>query len=429
MIHVIRHRTPVGVLPLLFFDVLVLSACFYAAAEFLYPPSGWYYLFLEGGIALTGIAIAMIVSAMYFFDLYPEVRVGSRFVLAQQLCQALGAAILAQTVAAYLFRDWTVPQPMMLYASGFALAAMFCWRLVFNAFIERIAGRDRLLFLGRNETAEAVARAIDSNPKTGFRVLGFLDDDASGARVLGSVSSLRGMVEEYKPSLLVVGLTERRAVMPVGDLVALRFSGLQIEEASTTFESVYQRISLRDLSEEQVMFTRDFAPGPGALNVAAISSFLLAALSLLLLSPLLLLIALWLKVRGRTPVLLSQTRAGMNGRVFRMLRFPPEPALARFHLDALPELVNVLRGEMSLVGPRAETPANAVQLSESLPFYNYRMSVPPGMTGWAQIHQTPENQDDRELALEYDLYYIKHLSLILNLYILTHSLKNRAARA
>ena len=429
MIQVIRRHTPVGLLPLLVLDIAILSACFYASAELLYPPSAWYYLFLDGGVTMVAIAIATIISAMYFFDLYAEVRVTTRVVLLQQICQALGTAILMQTVAIYLFRDWTVPHLLMLYSSGFALLVLFFWRIAFSLLIERIGGFDKLLFVGRNSTAEAVAHAVDTNSKTGFRVIGFVDDDPAGARVLGNISSLRSVVEQYKPGLLVVGLSERRDTMPVADLVALRFSGLQIEDAGKTFESVCQRVRLAELSEEQVMFTRAFAPSAGALRLARVFSFLLAAVCLPLLFPLFLLIAAWLKLRSKQPVLLRLPRAGKDNRNFFMLRFRADSALRRFHLDAMPELFNVLKGDMSWVGPRAEAPQGAREMANSLPFYEYRASVPPGITGWAQIHQTRENEADCQLALEYDLYYIKHMSLALNLYILVHSLKNRVLRA
>jgi lipopolysaccharide/colanic/teichoic acid biosynthesis glycosyltransferase len=428
MIRVIRHHASVGVLPLLLSEIGLLFGCFYAAAEILEPPSSWDYLFNEGGITLVLLAIATIILAMYFFDLYAEVQVSSRVLLLQQICQSLGVAILAQTVAAYVFRDWTVPQLMMLYSCGFALVALFCWRIVFGALVRRIGPLDKLLFLGRNDTSEAVARAIELQPNSGYRVIGFLDDNPAGAHVLGGFSALRQMVEVHKPSLLVVGMPERRSAMPVGDLVALRFGGLQIEEASKTYESVYQRVRLQDLSEQQVMFSRAFVPRPSALNFVRLIGFLLATQLLLLLSPLLAAIALWLRITSSGPVLLRLPRVGKDGRVFQMLRFRAAPKLLRFHLDALPQLINVLRGEMSLVGPYAESREQASAL-ESQPFHRYRTAVPPGITGWAQIHQTDQNRGDQALTLEYDLYYIKHMSQALDLYILVHSLKNRVFRA
>lgn len=424
MIRLIRPNAPGGVLPLLTVDIALLGACFYAAAEYLYPPSAYYYLFIEGGVTLAAIAIATIVLAMYFFDLYSDLRSGSRIVLLQQLCQALGVAIIAQTLAIYLFRDWTVPHLMMIYSCLLALAVLFLWRIAFSKLIESVAVHGKLLFLGRSSTSEAVARAIETDPKTGYRVVGFVDDSA--------VNSLQTMVEEHKPNLLVVGLSERRDVMPVADLVALRFSGLQIEEASKTYESFYQRVCLPDLSEQEIMFSRAFVPGPGALNVARVLSLIISVFCLIVFSPVLLLITIWLKLRSREPVLLRLEREGQNGRAFPMFRFRRDRSLKRlfdrYHVDALPELINVLRGDMSLVGPRPETPECVQTLVESLPFYNYRTLVPPGVTGWSQIHTDEHNRDDQELALEYDLYYIKNISLALDLYILAHSLKNRVLR-
>ena len=364
--------------------------------------------------------------------MYAEVQVSSRIVLLQQISQSLGVAILAQTVAIYVLRDWTVPQTMMLFSCGFALVAIFIWRLAFNLLLKQIGISDKLLFLGRSATAEAVARTIQANPKAGYRVLGFLDDQSSGANVLGGFSSLRAVVAQHKPSLLVVGLDERLSVMPVADLVALRFDGLQIEEASQTFENVYQRVLLSELSPQQVMFRRTFTPGAGALEVAHFTSMVLGIAGLLVSLPAWCCLAVWLRLKSSEPVLLQLPREGKNGRVFQMYRFRRDPSLSwlfhRFHIDAMPELINVLRGDMRLVGPRPLPPEEARQLSETLPYFEYRRGIHAGMTGWAQIHLTGANQDNPALALEYDLYYIKHISLALNLYILAHSVKNRILR-
>ncbi len=409
MIRAIRHRAPVGILPLLLFDIAILFACFYAAAEILYLPSGWSYLFFEGGITLVAIAIAMIVAAMYFFDMYTDPRVSSRIVLVQQLCQALGVAIIAQTVAIYVFRDWTVPHIMMIYSAGLALAGLLAWRLAFGALLGRVGGQTKLLFLGRNDAASAIATEIARNPKSGYRVVGFLEDD---------FRNLAEVVEAQKPSLLVVGLQERRAAMPVGELVALRLAGLQIEEAGTTFETVYGRVRLADLSDREILFSRSLVPPAGSRGLDRAFSFCIAAVALLLLSPFLLVMALALKLTTRESVLVALTRTGLDGKQFSMYRF--RRGLRPF--QALPELWNVLRGDMAFVGPAPED-AEAATLTGPLPFYEYRLTVPPGLTGWAQIHGA---HNDRELMLEYDLYYIKHMSFALNLYILTHSLKATA---
>jgi len=423
MIRVIRRHASTGVLPLLISEIVIYFACFYAAAEVLYPPSGWFYLAYDGGITLAAMAVTTIIVAMYFFDLYAEVQVYSRVLLIQQLCQSLGIAIIAQTVAMYALRDWTVPHMMMLMACAFALVAIVLWRLLYSAVLTRIVGKDRLLFLGRSPTAEAVAAAVENDPKMGFQVIGFLDDNAKG---------LRAMVAEYKPRLLVVGMPERRASMPVADLVALRFGGLQIEEACQTFESVCQRVSLADLSPRQLLFSRALVPRPNSVRLSKVTGTAVAVLLLIALWPLMLAIAVILRISSGKPAIIRLARAGKDGRPFTMLRFRREGGLLRvfkrFHLDALPELLNVVRGEMTMVGPQAEDPERARQLARELPFYEYRQSVLPGVTGWAQINVNRKDVENKRLALEFDLYYIKHLSQALNLYIVIHSLKNRILR-
>jgi len=183
-----------------------------------------------------------------------------------------------------------------------------------------------------------------------------------------------------------------------------------------------------------MIFGDTLEPSPAWLNLQPAYSLVLAAIAFVLLLPLLLLIALLVKITSRGPVLLRERRAGFSGASFDLYRFrcasPIGRLLRRLRLDGLPQLVNVLRGEMSLVGPRPVPPEFAARLAELIPFYNQRHLVRPGLTGWAQVNAGALGFGPDALAvLEYDLHYIRNLSPAFDLLILLSAVRTAFARS
>lgn len=438
MLRVLRHHAPAGVFPLVISEILLICGAFYGAASILYPPDASMYFLYEGGLERALLVVVNILGALYFFDLYSEIAVHSHVRLFQQLCQAFGVALLVQSVIAYTLRDFIVPHLLMLYGSVFTLVGVFLWRSLYSAVLLHAVSYEKILFVGCNATVRDIAQEVENDPSSGYQVLGYLDDNASGTvgdadtPVLGPLPSLRKVVADRKPDRIVVGLPERRDHMPVQDLLELRFAGCRIEEASVTYESVYKRICSRDLSPARVVFLRELTPPANSLWFSQALSRLQAALLLILLAPILLVLACALRIGSRSPVLVRLPRVGKSDRIFHLLRFRDSRFLGglnrRLRLAALPGLFNVLKGHMALVGPRPASPERASRLAVELPLYEYRHNVRPGMTGWAQINSAPGAGDGAVRELEYDLYYIKHMSQALNLYILLNTFKNRVLR-
>ena len=232
------------------------------------------------------------------------------------------------------------------------------------------------------------------------------------------------------------------------ELLDLRFRGLYIEEAARTYEAAFGRVTTKALRPSYLIFSSDLGPRPVSLRVQSVYSFLLACIGFVLVSPIMLLVAFAVRVTSRGPVLFRQTRVGLNGKPFTIYKFrsmrvdaeaetgavwavkndPRVTAIGKYlrilRLDELPQLLNVIRGEMSIVGPRPERPEFVQTLSEVIPFYRQRHSVKPGITGWAQInYKYGETIEDAIVKLEFDLYYIKNLSLSLDMYIIFHTMK------
>jgi exopolysaccharide biosynthesis polyprenyl glycosylphosphotransferase len=270
----------------------------------------------------------------------------------------------------------------------------------------------------------------------------------NGAKVLGPVSSLRAVVSEMRPNRIVVGMTERRKRMPVQDLLDFRFSGIRIEEAGAAYETACSRICTKELRPSQLIFSAELGPRRGSVVMQAIYSPAVALIGTVLTVPILLLAALLVKLTSRGPVLYRQTRVGRNGSTFTLYKLrsmyvdaeaktgavwasKDDPRITpvgrwfrKLRIDELPQLWNVLRGEMAIVGPRPERPEFVRVLSEKIPYYRQRHCVKPGITGWAQInHKYGDTIEDTITKLEYDLYYIKHISPSLDAYIIFHTLK------
>lgn len=284
-------------------------------------------------------------------------------------------------------------------------------------------------------------------------VSGFLEDPAFLADLpekdwLGPVEKLRETVEEKRIEHIVVGMQEHRQRMPVYVLLDLGFAGVRIEEAATTFEHVFQRVCTEQIRPSQLIFTRELGPRPYTVQIQSIYSWAVAAALLVVTAPIMILAAILIKITSPGPVVYSQTRVGKGGAHFTIYKFrsmrndaeaktgavwaqkndPRVTPLGRFlrksRIDELPQLFNVLRGEMAFVGPRPERPEFVETLSKQIPFYPQRHVVKPGITGWAQInHKYGDTIEDTVQKLEYDLYYIKNLSLALDFLIMFHTAK------
>jgi lipopolysaccharide/colanic/teichoic acid biosynthesis glycosyltransferase len=240
---------------------------------------------------------------------------------------------------------------------------------------------------------------------------------------LEDLSTLGAVIQEHHPDYIVV--QEAKRELPTALLLELRSAGVAIESTAEFYESTLERVSTRHLRPPRFLFGQ-LTPKRQNLAIQAIYSNLAVLLVLTVALPLLLLFMIALKVTAPSqPVFQSRRCAGFNNVPFTLLRFNSASRLGgwlkRLRLEGLPQLVNVVRGEMSLVGPRPKRLEFAQELARYIPYYRERLAVRPGLTGWAQIH-SPEA--DALLELEYDLYYTAHLSPGFDLRIIVRSLRS-----
>jgi exopolysaccharide biosynthesis polyprenyl glycosylphosphotransferase len=232
------------------------------------------------------------------------------------------------------------------------------------------------------------------------------------------------------------------------DLLDLKFSGITIEEASRMFETTHHRVLVRDLRPSDLIFSNQAGNMRTLTHLQGLYSRVLALVGFVLTLPVMMIVWVLVKITSPGPAFYTQVRSGLNGAPFHVIKFrsmrvdaeaktgavwaakndpritPIGKWLRLLRLDELPQFVNVLRGEMNLVGPRPERPEFVQTLQEQIPFYRQRLAVKPGLTGWAQInHKYGDTIEDTVTKLEYDLYYIKNRSVSLDFYIMFQTVK------
>ena len=435
-----RIFVPVGALALLVSEILIVASCFLVVAFLILNVDPTVFLFADNGLLRIGLAGASILFGLYFQNLYANLYVKSRVLLIQQLSLAMGIALLAQGLLGYVNDGFRLPLRLMVPACAVLVLALFAWRVAYSVFVLRVVGPQRILFVGMCPLLREMAGYIGAHPGLGLQGIGYVDDDIAPAappeagRFLGPLSALAQIAADVAPDRLVVGFAERRGQMPIADLLQLRYSGMAIDEAATAYERLSGRVPLSELRPSEMLLSGAFHPRTERLVYQTLGHWVLALILAILTAPLLLLAALLLKLSSRGPVVNRQKCAGLGGRPFRLYSFRlagsdernrngAQRFVARWRLHALPHLWNILRGDMSLVGPRPERTEFANVLTGQIPFYRQRCTVKPGLTGWAQINTPANVPEDTFRRLEYDFYYLKYFSHGLDTYILVHTLR------
>jgi sugar transferase (PEP-CTERM system associated) len=257
-----------------------------------------------------------------------------------------------------------------------------------------------------------------------------------GFPVLGSTSDIEAVAARCNLSRIIVALEDRRGTLPIRELVTLRVRGLRVDDATTALSALTGRVSLRAVKPSWFVFSEGFHRSKWNEVLKRVLDLAAGIIGLLISIPLMILVALAIRLESKGPVIYRQTRVGRKNKPFELLKFRSmsvdaekengaqwatqnDPRVTRigsflrkYRLDELPQFINVIRGNMSFVGPRPERPCFVEQLREQIPYYDERHSARPGITGWAQVsYPYGSNVEDAAHKLEYDLFYLKNMSL------------------
>lgn len=446
----LRVHLPGRIAALLASEFVVIYLCYLSAIFVYLQPDAQVFLYYDNGWLRILVVVVCLILGFYFHDLYSKVNAPPRELLHSAGIVA-GTAFLTEGMLVYFqLRFLVVPVGPMIAGSALAIPGLTAWRLFFNHVVMRTIHSERVLFLGNSPIVQEIASHLEEHPEKGLRPIGFLDESAPPcARALGTIAELREVVDRLRPNRIVIGLRERRAALPVLQLLEMRLSGTRVEDVLTTYEIVFERISTGELRPSQLIFSSsEFGPSRVGLLMQSISSIAMAAVAMVMCAPVMLTVAALVKLTSPGPVLYRQQRVGKNNRTFTLYKFrsmardaeartgavwatrndpritPVGRWLRRLRLDELPQLLNVLKGEMCIVGPRPERPEFVADLEKRIPYYRQRHCIKPGITGWAQIkHKYGDTVEDAIAKLEYDLYYVKNLAPALDAVIMFHTAK------
>lgn len=372
--------------------------------------------------------------------------------LQQVVSRALAAALLMLPLAYGIFS--LIPQEMthssvMSYAAMGTVLAVIAHRALAGRFRNLGVRQSRILVLGTGSVAKQVSESLlASDPHA--RIVGFFPGPnerelaVPHAQVLNSAASLAVAAEQAGVDEVIVALSERRSgSMSLRDLLDCKISGIQVSDLSTHFERRLGQIRLDYVSAGWLIFGEGFNQGVVRTAIKRVFDLLCGAALLVLSLPVMLLTMLAIAIDSRGPIFYRQERTGLNGKPFQVIKFRsmgcdaeedgnPRWAQAaddrvtrvgrvirRVRIDELPQLFNVLKGEMSMVGPRPERPFFVDALTKDIPYYAIRHSVKPGVSGWAQVrYEYGSTVEDAKQKLQYDLYYVKNHTLFLDLLIM-----------
>jgi sugar transferase (PEP-CTERM system associated) len=456
MSNVLNPRVLRRLIALLAFESALIIGGVALAAWLRVGQEAWLVLTVERGLEKAAFIALVCQACLYYADLYNPRIIRDRRELFVRTVQALGATSFLLAAAYYWFPALVVGRGVFVIAAFIVIAAVIGWRLIFEWLSAHVGPRERLLLVGTSAGAVALARELhELTGQLGVEIVGFVDPDPSrvgtalfNPGVIGSIDDIPAISRARAVDRVVVSLSEARGALPMDKLLDMKLDGVSFDHLASVYEEYTGKIAVENLRPSWLIFSQGFRKSRWLNATKRGIDVVLAALDLVLAAPLMALVALVVKATSHGPALYHQQRVGQHGRVFTVHKFrsmrqgaedhtgavwartdddrvtPAGRLLRRTRLDELPQLWNILIGDMSFVGPRPERPEFVQQLSREIPFYRQRQVVRPGLTGWAQVRYTyGASVEDALMKLQYDLYYIKNLSLSLDLFIIFTTIK------
>ncbi len=418
----------------------------------LWRPGGVDNLHLAVQVLLQALVLSVCcIVAFYYNDLYDLYIVRDFEMFLFRLAESLGVMFILTAFSYMALPDLNMANGPFVSSVLIIVGVLIPLRGATYT-VMRHRFRSRVIIVGSNDLVADLVREARNRPNDGLTILGIVDDrvvgeaTVFGVPVLGPINDISKIMREHRPNRIVVALSERRGRLPVRALLEAKAGGVRIEEATQVYENLTGRMALESLMPSALIFDSGYWKSPPDLAIARAISMVVAAVGLVVTAPLMAAVAVIIKLDSDGPALFVQDRIGRLGRPFRLIKFRTMRVasgphsewvrqnqdritrvghwLRRFRLDELPQFINILRGDMNLVGPRPHPVANFALFREHIPYYSIRCSIRPGATGWAQIRYGYANSLDEEIEkMRYDLFYIKRMSPLFDLRIVFDSVK------
>lgn len=378
----------------------------------------------------------------------------SKRILLIKILESFGVTFIFLSISYFFFPQLIIGKGVFLLTIAILPPLLFIWRIAYVLMPIFDQNKERILIIGTDELAIAIGKRIIEKSYAGYQMIGYITEDEKrvGERlfnpsIIATTKEILSIVEKNRIDRIIVALPEMRGRFPVIPLLKLRLAGVEVEDGVSFYEKICGKIHVNHLKPGWLIFSTGFRNRQIELGKRVID-ILLAAFWILVTAPFMLITAALIKFDSPGPVLFRQERVGQGGKVFTLLKFrsmkidaeaESGPVWAetedkrvtrvgriirKLRIDELPQMINVLKGDMSFVGPRPERPYFVKDLEKTIPYYSIRNTVKPGITGWAQINYPyGASVEDALEKLQYDIYYIKNMTLLFDLTIFIETIR------
>jgi sugar transferase (PEP-CTERM system associated) len=403
----------------------------------------------EQGFLKIFLLTAAFIICMYYFELYDSIILRNSREVFTRLVQVLGIVSIVLACVYYVYPALGLGRGIILIGLGIASITLAVWRRLFLAINGVALLAERTVIFGDEPSASKLLGELRSRPELGLLVVGRILATGEGSFELnGEPSSdrrifdgkiteceLPSVIDQCKVDRIIISLDNRRGRLPVRQLLAMKSRGVRIQDGLEFYEQITGKLPIESLRLSVLIFSSGFRLSRFLMIYKRVAAIVVSLMGLVISLPLLPFVAIAIKLSSPGPLFYQQKRVGRNETIFYCYKFrtmradaeadtgptwagdddPRITPVGRFlrssRLDEIPQLWNVLKGDMSFVGPRPERPEFTAWLKQEIPFYDLRESVRPGITGWAQTRYRYGNTvDDAKEKLRYDLFYIKNMS-------------------
>ncbi len=392
-----------------------------------------------------------------YADLY-EIHAVSRI---KELCikilQALGIATILIAIIYFVFPQATIDTSVYILSVCILLVFLGSWRLTYSLIVNRGIFDIKIILVGSDNLAQNIVNEINKKTDCGYTIScivtekyhqGTITDARSPIIRKVKYAGLAELAKKLKISKIIVGIKEKRGELPIAELIKCRVGGIEVLEGNSFFEILTGKLNVEQINPGWLIFSDGFKTSHTKRFLKRLSDVVLAVILFVVFLPLILVVAILIKIDSRGPVIFSQKRVGQGRKLYSVHKFRSMIAdaekktgpvwaqandnrvtnvghvIRKLRIDEIPQLWNVLKGEMSFVGPRPERKFFVDKLEKQIPYYGERFSVKPGLTGWAQVNYPyGSTVEDAIQKLNYDLFYIKNLSIFMDLMIVLKTIK------
>jgi sugar transferase (PEP-CTERM system associated) len=413
---------------------------------------------VEVGFLMKALLITIACQAcLYYNDLY-DLKITDTFAeLGIRLLQALGASAILLAVVYFIFPAVIIGEGIFIVSIAIVIMFVVSWRVAYTQVLNRGLFNQRIIILGSSDTAKEIAKEIHEKKDCGYEIAAAVSkhlwsdlpcSENFGLICQSSYDNICEITSQLKVKKIVVALKEKRGAFPIKELLQCRVDGIDIIDGNSFYEMLTGKLIVEQINPAWLIFSQGFQKSRMQRFLKRTIDLALSFSMLVLLLPLIGIIAMIIRIDSKGPVIFSQERVGQKYKPytvhkFRSMRSDAEKdtgpvwaqanddritrvgnIMRKWRLDEIPQLWNVLKGEMSFVGPRPEREHFVKQLTEIIPYYGERFSVKPGLTGWAQVsYGYGATVRDAIEKLNYDLFYIKNLSILMDMMIVARTLK------